>query len=252
MSLTGIDQYTKILLNFENVNNPYEDECNNTWQVTGNPELVYEENEYMSEHVISFPNNSERNYLLLEKEIVLGGDIDFTIDGWAYIDSQTAQYGRIFDFRTKNSTSDSPRFEFCKRGSSNSIQCAAFNLLSFNYIVDGFVGVWFHFALVYTHDTNKLIFYTHGKKKFENTVNFTETHFKYFYLGGTDPKYSPNDTQLVGKIAWFRLSTTARWTEDEYDVSKTSTPTTLLFITKRNVINNDNIIKSPYLGFRFK
>ncbi len=68
---------------------PIADECGNTWTAEGSC-VISDVNPKTS-------TVSPRPALQLDGGIILGGK-DFTIDGWAYVDSTSGTWSRIFDF----------------------------------------------------------------------------------------------------------------------------------------------------------
>ena len=67
-----------------------QDLCGNEWTAVGNPTI--------SDGALQIQSGQ---YLTCDEPLTLGGQ-DFTICGWAYMDSKTANYGCIFEFKVQD------------------------------------------------------------------------------------------------------------------------------------------------------
>ena len=80
-------------------NNDLTDGGGNTWKAEGKP-AVSTINPKGAASLRPALQLDGKSYLQAEGGISLGGK-DFTIDGWAFIDTNCGSYGRIFEFNTE-------------------------------------------------------------------------------------------------------------------------------------------------------
>ena len=198
-------------LQFDDINNKWYDSYENTtWTPYNNPTI---EQDDTGGYVFS----SAGKQYIYTKNFVLGGQ-DFTIDGWAYVSSGSANYSRVFeifyDYQSKIALYKSGSNIYFEPGNG-------FTSINVSNILDTF----FHFAMVYKHDEKKIYHYVNGSLVGTSTGgNILKK--KYIYMALGYPLYDNNGniggstyTNFIGKIDDFRISNYALW-EDEFSISR--------------------------------
>lgn len=174
---------------------PVADECGNTWTAEG-PCTISDVNPKTST-VSPRPalQLDGESYLQLDGGIILGGK-DFTIDGWAYVDSTSGTWARIFEFNVS------------ERGESNRILLtkgsATLNLyVNSSYkTIDGYMDELFHFACVYDHAKGSVSLYLNGELKDSVDVKLQPRKYSLAYVG----KSAGSEPLLVGYVYGFRVT----------------------------------------------
>lgn len=200
------DDYTIAYLPFSS---DLSDPCGNIWRSEGL--LTLGPNHTEEGNAAQFFGNS---YLQCENYITLGGE-DFTVDGFVYMSSSTERQGRVFsiyeegkgEFLALLRNNDTSQFLLCYAEDRDLLHTGGLGPHGTEDIIDKTV----HFAVVYEHAEHRLTLFINSVKDISVTVpSFTKKAYRV-RIGG---KYS-GDHKLTGMIDEFRISRTARWTEDD-------------------------------------
>lgn len=192
---------TVCLLNFNDVNNPYKDECGNTWRTTGNTHLEYDS--YINKYAIVF-NRSTADSLRSTINWNMTSR-DFTVDGTFYMnsDSSNSYCPRIFEFCINAGS----RIQFIKRDQNFELCLDIWsNSNSFftKYTTEQYKDVWTHFAITYRKSTQVATVFMNGKKKIESKISPLSDfnpNFTNLCLGDSNSMAR----SLSGKIGYFRI-----------------------------------------------
>ncbi|MBR1397843.1 MAG: hypothetical protein IJ563_09970 [Selenomonadaceae bacterium] len=182
-------------------NSAIRDEAGNSWSSYGTPAVVNVDFNFAP--VLQLDG---RSYLQMDNGITLGGR-DFTIDGWAFISSNSGSYARIFEFNT--AVQSNKRLILSRYGTSNNID---FNVNTTNKIISGYIDRIFHFAYVYEHNKGLVSLYINGQLQATINANLPINKYNIAYIG----KSSWNrDGLFNGYIDEFRVvDGAALWTSN--------------------------------------
>ena len=146
------------------------------------------------------------SYLQAENGISLGGR-DFTIDGWAFMDTDCGSYGRIFEFNV--SAKNSKNLILSRYGNGSDINFYAEDK---SKTISNCVDKLFHFAYVYEHDKNLVWLFINGKLRGKIDAAIPRRFYSLAYLGKSS---WDSDGMFVGYIHDFRITDgKALWTEN--------------------------------------
>ena len=138
-----------------------------------------------------------KSYLQAEDGISLGGR-DFTIDGWAFVDTNCGSYGRIFEFNV--AAKNSKRIMLERYGSGSDI---ALDIESKTKTVGPLVDRLFHFAIVYDHAKTISWLYINGELKAKIDSAIPRRHYSLAYLGKSS---WDSDGMFAGYLYNFRIT----------------------------------------------
>ena len=182
-------------------NSAIRDEAGNSWTAYGSPVVV--NFDFHSAPVLQLDGNS---YLKMDNGITLGGR-DFTIDGWAFMNSNSGSYARIFEFNS--SAQSNKRLIICRQGTSNNID---FNVNTTDKIISGYMDKIFHFAYVYEHNKGLVSLYINGQLQATISANLPSTKYNVAYIGKSSWSH---DGLFNGYIDEFRVvDGAALWTSN--------------------------------------
>lgn len=208
---------------------PIIDECGNSWTSEGacaisdvNPKT----STVSPRDALQFDGES---YLQMDNGIILGGK-DFTIDGWAYVDSTCGNFARIFEFNVAD-LSEANRVLLCRVNSGVNLYVNAGRIIS----VDGLIDELFHFACVYEHEKGTVSLYINGELKESLEIKLQPRKYARAYLG----KSAYSDPLFIGYIYSFRV------TDDEALWKENFTPPAQVIISKVNQGDNNNNMMCP-------
>ncbi|MBQ7197315.1 MAG: hypothetical protein IJS40_07900 [Synergistaceae bacterium] len=183
-----------IILHFDS--SPTQDDGGNTWKTEGKP-TVSMTNPRGAASLRPALQLDGKSSLQAEGGISLGGK-DFTIDGWAFIDTNCGSYGRIFEFNTE--AKGSKRIMLSRYGSGSDL---VFDADGKTKTVSQCVDKLFHFAYVYEDEKELVSFYINGKLKDTIKIKLPERKYEISYIGKSS---WDSDGAFVGYIYEFRVS----------------------------------------------
>ena len=176
--------------------NSLSDSSGNEWTSHGEPVVSNSSSKGVASSRAALQLDGE-SYLQAEEGISLGGR-DFTIDGWAFIDSSCGTYGRIFEFNV--AAKSSKRIILSRYGSGNDI---TLDVESSSKNVGPLVGKPFHFSIVYDHKRTITWLYINGELKAKVDAAIPRRHYSLAYLGKSS---WDSDGMFAGYIYDFRVS----------------------------------------------
>jgi len=202
LSFCVIAEASSVMLKFDN---DFTDSAGNTWTPTGKP-VISDINPKGAASLRPALQLDGKSFLQAEGGISLGGK-DFTIDGWAFIDTNCGSYGRIFEFNTEARGSKNLILSRYGGGSDLIFQ-ADNNNKSVAYCVDKL----FHFAYVYEDAKETVSLYINGKLQGSIKAKLPERKYELAYIGKSS---WDSDGLFVGYIYDFRITDgQALWTEN--------------------------------------
>ena len=194
------DEYTLSYLSFNS--SLTFDPMGNIWGYQGAP--AFTSIDAAAGQAVWFNGNS---YLETENYIALG-DEDFTVEGWAYMETDTGYQSRIFSMYregkeflalSRNLDQDCLRLIY----PDNTVGTGGIGMAGTNPIL----GKLFHWAVVYLHSEGVLSLFVNGSKEIEITKLSFQKNGYFVRLGA---KYS-GEYCIKGTIDEFRISNTARY-----------------------------------------
>ena len=239
------DAFTLALLHFDDANDPYKDECGNTWTGYGNtstPELPFTTDFHAvyGNSCITFNNNKKQAIVLSNPDgslLEFGGE-DFTIDMWVYSNGNVPVGARIFSIYNTSSKGISLSNRYSS--TTNAVYPVLYgNSLSeadtstdttfaggrFSYYNTYLCGRKVHMAVVYYYHQKCLVYYQDGKAVLRITdiiipkTQWPQITIGAIYTGSTFYNY------FLGEIDDFRISNIARYT-GEFDIEPGDTDPT--------------------------
>ena len=205
------DRYTKVLLHFDDDNDPFKDECGNIWTPTGN--MTIDSTNAKFGKAAQFDGES---HLQMNGGIYLGGQ-DFTIDLWAYCDSTSDTSAQFFEI---NDLNNDTRLNL--RRDNNNIRMWLNNAADISayegniYSVTLTLDSWNHFAITFNGTEQIATLFVNGKLKGSVTKTYLDfTRNNYSINIGVRISENTIDRFIIGAIDEFRISDgIARWTSN--------------------------------------
>ena len=252
-----VDDNTLAFLTFNDVNNPWKDECGNTWEVDGNPAAnITKQVKYgtsgCSLHCLGTTSNMFNHAYLNTLKL---GRHDFTIDFWVYIENLTNGDDRILgtQLATSSTSTNAMRFPF----NLGTFQLNGKTICSIptQYLM---TNKWTHRAMVYVYNENKIYYYVDGELIYSTSPTESSSYFssqKYLYInvGSEEAGYvSGSFANFQGYIDNVRISNCARWTESKFslvDMYKFTIKQVVNFNTNFNnviTVQLKNLLKYEY------
>ena len=193
----GIDQYTKVMLHFDE--SATKDECGNTWTATGSPSLSSSPAKFGK----ALQLNGSSQYLETSNTFSIGSQ-DWTLDFWIYRNSSSNGYDQICDTASSNGLNIMIRPSNISVERANSSQVA-----NFSYTLP--FDAWHHVAIV--RDGNNFYLFVDGTK--QGTETDSNAFGNSFTRIGRAVAEAATATYLDGYLDEFRFSLgIARWAED--------------------------------------
>lgn len=193
-----------VLLNFDDLDNPWKDECGYIWTPHGKVHLEYDHN--IGKNVACF-DLSTMDFIRTNVNFTFG-DNDFSIDGTCYLNKNTIKirYNRIFELTTE----DNKRMQLVRAGrEGNDTFILAFNFMNYNtkileaFTEEQFKEQWFHYSLVYDSKTYTFKIFINSKLCLEKIYKDVGKYpFKYLTLGASK---TYTDIYTTGKMGYFRI-----------------------------------------------
>ncbi len=175
---------------------PTQDDSGNAWKAEGKP-IVSMINSKGAASLRPALQLDGKSYLQAEGGISLGGK-DFTIDGWAFIDTSCGSYGRIFEFNVEPKSSK--RIMLARYGSGNDLVFYADGeSKTASYCVDKL----FHFAYVYDDEKELVSLYVNGELKNTIKIKIPARKYDVAYIGKSS---WDSDGMFVGYIYDFKVT----------------------------------------------
>ena len=232
-----IAEATKVLLHFDDENNPWKDECGNEWTAYKSPSIGTDNATF--EKGLQLSGGS---YIYTSQPVLFGGK-DFTIDFWAYAASSQVNYASFLGFKSDGTGGGNGKNSlfFGRNNGSSNLRYGMWNnsggSLS-NQVVDTtFLNRRRHYALVYQHETLQWKIFVDGQLVFSTTLSQAISEIeRYIFIGRTP--YSGSQ-YFNGTIDEFRIvDGLAIWTENFTPPAgpyETLNYNELLLDTERNV-----------------
>ena len=196
------ERYTKVLLHFDDDNEPFKDECGNTWTAYGSPTIGTTNAKFGK--ALTTSGNS---YLKLDGSITIGGK-NFTIDCWNYVSS--GNYPAPFSLFAYDNNDTTEAINLFTYHSDKDTGRICINKTWVSLKAD-YRNALHHFALVYQHSLNLVTIYVDGVKDASLSITVNRIA-RYLKVANTN-----NNTAgcFTGTVDEFRITDgIARWTEN--------------------------------------
>ena len=164
-----------------------QDLCGGTWTTSGSPTI--------ENYALKLDGSS---YIQMNSSFTLGGK-DFTIHGWANMNSSAANYSMLLE--ATKSKGGTQRLELSRYGKANQMTLWANELWGIHPVFACPVDETFHFAIVYQHANALLKIYINGVQVASVNKSIGETAFAAFTIGAN----TRNSSKWTGTIDEFQI-----------------------------------------------
>ena len=149
----GIDEYTKVMLHFDDDSDPWKDECGNTWTITGSPTLT-SDNAVLGKAL----TGDKKNGILIEKTLI-EANRDVSVDAYVTVNVPTNVSGLYYPITLLFNDDKVSFAAFLIEHLSSKLQVGSV----YEYFPKGSVqiGERHHFAWSYTHNDKIHYFWVH-------------------------------------------------------------------------------------------
>lgn len=202
---------TVSLLHFDDPDEPFKDECGNTWAKSGSPAIT---DDGYFDKALSI-QGGESNCLYTKTNFQIGGQ-DFTIDFWVNFQSGSTQWATVFKFSNGINTYIN-QYLFLVRKYLNELEIyyspttSSSNAVAWRGTSNINDGNWHHLAVTYNYDAQKLYGFVDGVKEIEIDLDFPRTSYAYCVLG----RLGNGGRHFYGYIDEFRFVDGLQvWTEN--------------------------------------